>query len=224
MINTWNESLLHEELKDFYCGDDGRTEAPLEGSICDVLKNDGSIVEIQTANLGKLKKKLDKLLERHPVKLVYPVARNTVIETYSEAGDLISRRKSPKHENAYHVFGEMTALWPIIGHPGLELELVHADILEIRVADGTGSWRRKGVRKQDRKLIRIHETETLTTKASWAALVPETLTGEFTVKDLAAAGAGKNAGKMAWILKKANILEVTGKKGNAFLYRKPLPT
>lgn len=56
MINTWNESLLHEELKDYYCGDNGNTEVPLEGSICDVLLNDGSIVEIQTANLGKLKK------------------------------------------------------------------------------------------------------------------------------------------------------------------------
>jgi hypothetical protein len=219
MINTWNESLLHEELKDYYCGNEGSTEVPLEGSICDVLMNDGLIVEIQTANLGKLKKKLEKLLETHRVKLVYPVARNTLIETYAPGGELVSKRKSPKHETIYHLFSEMTGLWHLIGNSNLEIEIVHADILEIRIADGTGSWRRKGVRKQDRKLIRIHETERLTTKKSWRRLIPETISGTFTVKDLSKAGAGGNAGKMAWILKNAGIIELVGKEGRAFLYR-----
>lgn len=219
MINTWNESLLHEELKDYYCGDGGSKEVPLEGSICDILLNDGSIVEIQTANLGKLKKKLEKLLEIRRVKLVYPVARNTLIETYSTDGELISKRKSPKHETTYHLFSEMTGLWHLIGHKNLELEIIHADILEIRIADGTGSWRRKGVRKQDRKLLRIHETERFTTKKSWAKLIPQTIAGDFTVKDLCKAGAGANAGKMAWVLRKAGIIDLVGKDGHAYIYR-----
>lgn len=219
MINTWNESLLHEELKDYYCGDKGNTEVPIEGSICDVLLEDGSVVEIQTANLGKLKKKLEKLLETRRVKLVYPVARNTLIETYSPDGELVSKRKSPKHETIYRLFSEITGLWHLIGHRNLEFEIVHADILEIRIADGTGSWRRKGVRKQDKKLLRIHETERLTTKKSWAKLIPKTLSGEFTVKDLSKAGAGSNAGKMAWILRKAGIIDLAGKDGHAYVYR-----
>ena len=37
MINTWNESLLHEELKEYYRGETGTAEVPVEGSICDVV-------------------------------------------------------------------------------------------------------------------------------------------------------------------------------------------
>jgi len=220
MINTWNESLLHEELKDRYCGDSGAKEVPLEGSICDVVCADGLIVEVQTANLGKLKNKLDKLLEHHQVKLVYPIARNTIIETYSPDGTLQSRRKSPKHETVYSVFSEFTRLWPLIGHANLILEIVHADILELRIADGTGSWRRKGIRKEDKKLMRVHETTLLSGKKDWAELVQFKKDEEFSVKDLQISGAGKHAGKMAWVLRKAGIIEQTGKRGNAFIYRK----
>lgn len=221
MINTWNESLLHEELKDIYCGDNGQKEVPYDGSICDVFLNDGSIVEIQTANLGKLKHKLEKLLETKRVKLVYPIARNAIIETYAVDGTLKSRRKSPKHATAYSIFPEMTALYMLIGHPNLEIDVVHADIRELRVADGTGSWRRKGVRKDDRKLVAIHETHVFATKKHWEALIPEALKdGEFTVKELASNGAGSNAGTMAWVLRKAGILELVGKRGNAYVYRR----
>lgn len=225
MINTWNESLLHEELKDIYCGESGQKEVPYDGSICDVFLNDGSIVEIQTANLGKLKHKLDKLLETRRVKLVYPVARNSIIETYNPDGTLKSRRKSPKHATVYSLFPQMTALYPLIGHPNLVIEVVHADILELRVADGTGSWRRKGVRKDDRKLIAIHETLSFSTKKQWEALIPEPLKNtDFTVKELASNGVGTDAGIMAWVLRKAGILELAGKKGNAYVYRKVAST
>jgi hypothetical protein len=221
MINTWNESLLHEELKDLYCGENGQKEVPYDGSICDVFLNDGSIVEIQTANLGKLKRKLEKLLETRRVKLVYPLARNAIIETYNTDGTLKSRRKSPKHASIYSLFGEMTALYALIGHRNLEIEVVHADIQEIRVADGTGSWRRKGIRKDDRKLIKIHETQVLTTKKNWEALIPASLRNcDFTVKDLAQNGAGADAGIMVWVLRKAGILELAGKQGRAYVYRR----
>ncbi|MBU1243912.1 hypothetical protein KKD52_12240 [Myxococcota bacterium] len=219
MINTWNESLLHEELKRHYCGDAGQTEVPLEGSICDVLCGDGTVVEIQIAQLGKLRKKLDRLLLHHRVKLVHPVARNKFLETRTRGGRLKSRRKSPKHDTVYRVFAELTGLWSLLGHPGLELEVVFADILETRVADGTGSWRRKGVRIEDRSLMQIHGTETFRTLEDWAGLLPASLPDEFTVKELAAAGAGIHAGKMAWTLRKACVLELCGKRGNQFVYR-----
>ncbi|MBU1068394.1 hypothetical protein KJ975_02395 [Myxococcota bacterium] len=219
MINTFNESLLHEELKQFYCGETGLTEVPVEGSICDVLHEDGTVVEIQTRQLGKLKRKLDKLLEHHRVKLVYPVARNKVLETRTRGGRLKSRRKSPKHDTVYRVFAELTGLWSLLGHPGLELEVVFADILETRVADGTGSWRRKGVRIEDRSLMQIHGTETFRTLGDWAGLLPASLPDEFTVKELGQAGAGTHAGKMAWTLRKAGVLELCGKRGNQFVYR-----
>jgi len=224
MINTWNESLLHEELKDYYCGDSGKKEIPLDGSICDVLRNDGVIIEVQTANLGKLKAKLQKLLINHQVILVYPIARNTLIETFDENRILKSRRKSPKHGNIFQLFRELTGIWMILDHPNLELQVLHADVLEIRIADGTGSWRRKGVRKDDKKLIKMHETRTFKTQTDYSELLPDSLSEQFTVSELCQAGAGAHAGHMVWVMRKMGIIELTGKKGNAFIYRKALPT
>ena len=223
MINTFNESILHDELKQLYCGETGLTEVPVEGSICDVLLADGTVVEVQTSQLGKLKRKLTKLLQNHRVKLVYPVARNKVLETRTAAGRVKSRRKSPKHDTVYRVFSELTGLWPLLGHPGLELEVIHTDILETRVADGTGSWWRKGIRVQDRKLIHVHKTENFASLGDWAQLIPESLSGEFTVRELGVAGAGTHAGKMAWTLRKTGVLEVCGKRGNAIVYRRAVP-
>jgi len=220
MINTWNESLLHEELKDYYCGENGRKEVPLEGSICDAVRYDGSVVEIQTAHLGKLKPKLEKLLINRKVELVYPVAKNILIETYDDDRNLLSRRKSPKHGTVYQLFKELTALYPLLDNPSFTLTVVTADILEIRIADGTGSWRRKGVRRDDKKLVKIHETRLFNGKSAYAALIPEEIPEFFTVKDLKAAGAGNHAGCMAWVLRKAGIIELCGKNGRAFLYRR----
>lgn len=220
MINTWNESLLHEELKSYFCGENGHTEVPLEGSICDAIRDDGSVVEIQTAHLGKLKKKLEKLLAEHKVNLVYPVARNTVIETFSEDNSLVSRRKSPKHGTVFQIFSELTGLWNLIGHPNLTLTVVHADVLELRIADGTGSWRRKGVRILDRKLLKMYETDEFRTKEDYARLLSPNLPEPFTVSDLKKSGAGNYAGKMAWVLCKTKIINFEGRDGRAFTYRR----
>ncbi len=218
MINTWNESLLHEELKEYYSAQGGETEIPIDGSICDVVLDDGSIVEIQTSNLGKLKSKLEKLVESRPVNLVYPIAVNTTIETFNTGGELISRRKSPKHGKPYQLFGELTGIWHLMGHRNLTITAVFTDTLELRVADGTGSWRRKGVRISDRKLLKIHETRAFRSIADYAALVPTDIPSPFTVADLKKAGAGAYAGKMAWVLVKTGISERSGKCGRAYAY------
>jgi hypothetical protein len=126
MINTYNETLLHEALKDLYCGDDGETEVEVAGSICDVVRPDGSIVEVQTAGLGRLKGKLEKLLADHSVLLVHPIPDVRYIETYGPDHILRSRRKSPKKGSPLQVFGELTSLWHLIGRRGFEIELVFA--------------------------------------------------------------------------------------------------
>jgi len=219
-INTWNESRLHEALKEHWRGEGGETEVALEGVVCDVVRADGTVVEIQTRGLGRLKAKLARLLETRPVRLVFPVARSKLLETRTRSGRLKSRRRSPKHDTVYAVFAELTGLWPLLGHPGLTIEVVHADVLETRVADGTGSWRRKGVRIADRDLVAVHGTEAFCGLAAWARLVPAALPEAFTVKELAAAGAGPHAGKMVWTLRHAGILELCGKRGNALVYRR----
>lgn len=220
MINTWNESLLHEELKDLYCGETGMKEVAIGGSICDVVRSDGSIIEVQTSSIGKLKPKLERLLRDHALELVHPVAKNSTIETYNPDGSLKSRRKSPKHGTIFQIFAELTGVYQLLDNPNLTLTIVLADILEIRIADGTGSWRRKGIRLDDRKLLKIHETVSFSSLSDYRRLLPDSLPDAFTTADLAAAGAGRHAGKMAWVLRKIGIIEMTGKQGRAYQYRR----
>ncbi|MCD1653260.1 hypothetical protein K7J14_00875 [Treponema zuelzerae] len=219
MINTWNESLLHEELKDYYCGDNGLKEVPIDGSICDILAADGQIIEIQTKNLSSLSVKIEKLLTHHQVKLIHPIPVITYIETYTEGNVLISKRKSPKKGSLYSIFPEITKIWRFLPDPKFTLLVVLAEILEIRIADGKGSWRRKGVSKADKKLLKILDQVEISSLYDLQKMIPEGLSEPFTRKDLRNTDAGKNADFMAWVLHQAGMLELVGKQGNAHMYR-----
>ena len=219
MINTWNESLLHEELKDRYCSDRAQKEVPLEGSICDVVNPDGSVIEIQTRALGKLKRKLEKLLPERRVTVIFPVPQNTIIETFTSEGNLKSRRKSPSHHSIYKVFEEITGIAHLLPHNNLTITVVLSDILELRKDDGQGSWRRKGISIIDKKLVSIHKEYHLHDREDYLDLLPQSMSQPFTVEELRDQGVGKAAGKMAWVLRKAGILELAGKKGRAYLYK-----
>lgn len=219
MINTWNESLLHEELKAAFCGGAGRTEVEVEGSICDAVLDDDTIVEVQTSRLGRLRPKLGKLLPGHRVNLVHPIALTTRLETRSPGGALLFARRSPKRGTVHQLYGELTGIHDLVGHPNLTITVVYSDVLELRVADGTGSWRRRGVRVEDRRLLAVHGTESYGSRDDFRATIPPGLPGEFTVRDLAAAGAGRHAGEMAWVLRKWGLFDLVGKRGNAHVYR-----
>ncbi|ULQ60177.1 hypothetical protein K7I13_02330 [Brucepastera parasyntrophica] len=220
MINTWNESFLHEELKNHYCRDNTKQEVAVEGSICDAVASDGTLIEIQTANIGKLKPKLLKLLDNHPIRIVYPIAVNLFLETYSSDLKPVSRRKSPKHGSALQIFRELTGIYDLVGHRNLSIEIVFADILEMRMKeeDRRKSW--KGFKRENKKLLHIHDSVCFTGIEDYCSLIPQGLPELFTVSDLAAAGAGRHAGIMAWVLRKWGVIEQSGKQGRAYLYRK----
>ena len=83
MINTYNETSLHKELKAIYAQKhQGNTEIEIENYICDIACSDenSTIIEIQTSNLSKLTKKIEKLTKFHKVKLIYPLATTTYLQ------------------------------------------------------------------------------------------------------------------------------------------------
>ena len=222
MINTWNESHLHEALKTYYCSDTGRHEIPLEGSICDAILENGTILEIQTSGLSKLRNKLVKLLVNHSVILVYPLPVTTIIETYTPEHILKSRRKSPKHEDIYSIFRELTQIYDLLEQANFTLRVVFTEILDIRVSNGEKYRGRNRVHKKDKELLTILESREFHSKEDIGNLLPGRTPPQFTVKDLARFGLGRNAGYMVWVLRKLGLLEICGKKGRAFLYQKTI--
>ena len=65
MINTYNESSLHKTLIELYAlNESAQTEVLKNNHIYDIFKNDGTIIEIQTKNLGKLYAKIKDSLNK----------------------------------------------------------------------------------------------------------------------------------------------------------------
>lgn len=222
MIGELRESSLHEALKTHYARElQGLTEQPVAGYIVDVLIP-GEVIEIQTGSFSNIRKKIDKLLESHRVRLVYPIAREKIIRLYDGDGTRIVReRKSPLHGVPALAGKELMYIHEAVRHPQFSLELAMITLLEERIDDGGGSWRRKGVRILDRRLGTIVDTILLDEPASYRILLPSHLPGRFTNKELAASAGitSGQAAKLTWFLRKIGVLEEAGKRGRALEFQ-----
>lgn len=228
MINTYNESDLHNTLKQMYIKTyGGKTEVLTDNYICDAVTDDGDVFEIQTANLSKLYPKIKALLISHKVTLVYPLAVERYIELADKEGNRISKRRSPKRPDMYSIFDELTGLYPILLNPGFRLEVLSVSITEYRIRTeepvqlmNKSRRFRKNWYKTGKSLNELKGRKTFTNKEDYLSMLPDTLPDVFCVKDVAAAGAGKNAQIMLWVLRKMNLVAITEKRGNAYYYSK----
>ncbi len=219
-IGGLNEKTLHRQLKKLYLTEGSVYECPVKNYYADI-KTPRGLIEIQTGSFSSLKKKLPNLLEDYPVKLVYPLAAEKFILTLEEDGKTIkSRRKSPKKQSLYHAAGQLLYIPEVLLHPDFELELLMTIEEEIRIDDGLGSWRRKGVSLSDRILIKIIQHSIFKEPGDYLSLLPKGLPGEFTNGDIfkAISGNRRTAGQISYLLKKLNLIECTGKIGNSQIF------
>ncbi len=237
MINTLNESSLHKTLKLLYSSDDGdRTEVEQDGHIYDIVKKDGTIIEIQTQNLGKLRAKMQDILQSGKTcVIVHPVVLQKTIEIYDKNGILVSRRKSPKKGSIYSMFRELTGLCSVLLTQNFTLEILLTNITEQRIrtdepVQSANRQRRikKDWLKTDKKLEEIIEKRSFKNAKDYLALLPEGLGGVFCVKDIEKslkknktlpASAAGNAALMLWVLRKTGLVEQSGTKSRARTYR-----
>jgi hypothetical protein len=223
-IGTLAEKSLHAALKAHYALPDDALECDLDGYVIDILRQsaDGSCrcIEIQSRNLGKMKPKLQALLDRYPVQVVYPIATERFIVRIDADGVIQSRRKSPKHGTVFDLFPELVSFPALVCHPNLSLEVLLIHEEELWHDDGQGSWRRKHWSIYDRRLLEIVQAVPLTTTADFAELLPATLPPTFDSGELAMAIHQPRyiAQKMAYCLREMNVLKITGKRRNALLY------
>ena len=237
MINTLNESSLHKSLKQLYSLDEGSTtESEINGKIYDIVDKNGNIIEIQTQNLSKLLKKAGIILESgKKFKIVHPIPVEKMIELYDFAGNLISKRKSPKKGSVYSVFRELTGIHHILLNENFTLEILLIKMTEMRIrtekAVQTENKRRRFKRnwlKRDKKLDSIIETITFSQKEHYIKLLPEDILPEFSASDLKKAllkrskfpsSAADNAGIMLWVLSHAGLIKSSDKKARNRLYK-----
>jgi len=221
-IGTLNEGTLHAQIKEWLAQPGDQFEVPVDGYVVDIVR-DNRLIEIQTRNFASIKAKLWTLTREHDVLLVHPIAAcKWIVKVDPETGELLSRRRSPKRGRPSHLFDELIRIPTLINDPhfALDVLMIHED--EIRVADGKGSWRRKGVSIVDRRLLDVVERNRYSIAADLARLLPDELPEAFTNRDIKAAMrvSLRHAQRVSYCLARMGVIEKDGKRGRSHLYRR----
>ncbi|QTQ12076.1 hypothetical protein HRI96_07645 [Treponema parvum] len=226
MINTLNESSLHRSLKTLYSLEEGaETEKQVDRWVCDVVKGDGSVFEIQTGSVSSLRRKIEGLLSlKKRVTLVYPVICKKTIETMDKGGNRISKRASPKKESVYSIFRQLTGLCDLLLDENFCLEVPEITATECRLrTDGKVQSANKSRRflknwiKTDKKLTAVLKTHRFKTEKDYLGLLPQTadfIKNDFTVKETAkyikethTPAAASEARVTLWVLRRMGLIE-----------------
>lgn len=219
-IGTLKESSLHASLKAWAARPGDLIEATVEGYQIDVLRG-GLLIEVQTGNFSSLKPKLTRLLASHAVHVIHPIAINKwVARLDAPGGKELSRRRSPAHGRAENLFSELVRLAHLVEHPNFSLEVVYTQEEELRAWHPNGSWRRRGWRTFDRRLLAVSGSQRFDSPADYLALLPQELYSGFDTRQLARRlGLPRYlAQKMAYCLHVMGLLE-RSKRGRAYVYR-----
>jgi hypothetical protein len=215
-IGTLAESSLHAALKRAYAGEDGETEVRVDGYWIDARRGD-TLIEIQTGSFAGIRAKLNALLERHRVHLVWPVPAELHLLTVDADGVIMSRRKSPKRGRVEMVFKHLVAFPELLAHPNLTLEVVLTREHETRRATSKKRRYDKGWTRVSRELVDIAERCVFGAPADLLTLLPQALPEVFTNADLArhARMPRALAGQMTYCLRRMTLLLVVGASGRA---------
>lgn len=218
-IGLLNEKPLHASLKQWYAQPGDRFEVAVDGFVIDIVR-DNLLLEIQTGHFAPIKSKLTTLLRSHPIRLIYPIAQEKwIIKSGEDNGDKTTRRKSPKRGRVEDVFWEMVSVPQLVSSPNFSLEVLIIKAEEVWRYAGKRHWRKRGWVIEERRLLDVVDRHLFEKPADWLAFLPEGMES-FTTKDIAEAIGIRRAlaQKMAYFLRKANLIQLLGKQGRANLY------
>ena len=219
-IGQLNEKPLHAALKDWYGQPDDRLEVPVDGYVIDILRGD-LLIEIQTGSFSPLKRKLSRLVEHHPLRLVYPITgEKWIVKLPCGGEDRPCRRKSPRRGDILNLFKELVSFPELLCHRNFSLEVLFIQEEEVRRYRGRRSWRRKEWVIQERRLLGVTDQRLLRTPGDLFPLLPEDLPRPFTTGDLADR-LGRPlwmAQKMVYCLRRMGLIDLAGTRGRSNLY------
>jgi hypothetical protein len=218
MIGTLREGPLHRELKRRLAAPGDAFEVRVDGYVIDLVRADGELVEVQTGGFSALRTKLDALLDRHPIRIVHPIAAQRRIVRLSADGEVLSSRGSPKRPGAEAIFEQLVSFPTLVTHPHLTIEVLLCREDHVRgpaPVRGRRFMRDPGERRLDAILERVE----LRGAADVAALIPP-LEGPFTTRQLAAAMGVPLplAQKTAACLRALELIRPAGRMGRAPQY------
>jgi hypothetical protein len=222
-IATLQEGPLHAALKAWYAEQGDREEVPVEGRQIDLVRGE-LLIEIQTGSFAALRRKLAALVETHAVRVVYPIpVEKWIVRVKGDEMRLLGRRKSRKRGRIEDAFHQLANVPTLLAHPRFSLEIVLTQEEEVRRHEPGRAWRRKGWVVVERRLLDVIGRRLIREPRDLTTMLPHDLPPIFTTADLAK-GLGVTrdlAQKMAYCLRRLDVIEATGKAGNALAYRLP---
>jgi len=216
-----NEYSLHSAIKEWYSLPRDKFEVKISQYVADIIRGD-LIVEIQTMNFSAIKKKLENLVQKYKVRLVYPIAERKCIVHIDKSGEVVSRRKSPRQGKLTDLFRELVRVPELIKEDNFSLEVLLIDEEEIRIDDGRGSWRRRGASVKDRTLIGVNTRILFENSVDFLKLLPEELHETFTNKELASSKkvSVRTAQQITYCFRRSGMIRVIEKRGKELVFQK----
>ena len=184
------------------------------------IVRDGLLLEIQTGNFASIKSKLTTLVGSHQVRLIYPIAQEKwIVKLATSDRKGITRRKSPKRGRVEDLFWALVSFPQLLVNRNFSLEVLMIREEEVRRYVGKRNWRKRGWVIEERRLVDVVDRKLFKGLADWQELLPE-FGKSFTAKDLAEAIKIRRplAQKMTYCLRKAGVIKLIGKRGQANLY------
>ncbi len=205
-IGTQSEKSLHAILKRYFERDTAFHEIKVGKQIADIAR-DGEIIEIQTRELYRLKKKLSTFLVENRVTVVYPViAKKRLFWLEPNTGEVKSSRKSSKGGQAVDALAELYGLREYIKDKNFHFCVMLLEVNEYRILDGYGKDKKKRATKADTIPYALSDEMYFDCAEDYKIFLPEALPQKFTSKDY-----GKIVGCPLWIAQRAlNILSCLG--------------
>lgn len=219
-IGTLAEKTVHSVLKNYISPDLSYHEIKVAGYVADIYTGQ-EIIEVQTRNFNKLRRKLRAFLKLAPVTIVYPIPSTKWIRWINpQTGEISPPRKSPKRGQPYAIFPELYKIKDFLLDPNIRLRIELIDLEEYRYLDGWSKDAKKGSSRCDQIPTQLTKEFFISSLSDYQLLVPDTLTDEFTSRDYRkASGLSLGAAQTALnILYYVGAVDRIGKNGRSFLY------
>lgn len=219
-IGTLSEKTLHAVLKRYYEPDAESHEVKIGRYVADIVGENG-IVEIQTAQFGRMKEKLTAFLEVCPVTVVHPVAVKRKLGWIDpELGEVSALRTAPCKDPRADIFLELARIPGLLLHPNLTLCFPLLELEEYRFLNPKQKNPKKHASRCDRIPTALTGERRIVCPADYRQFLPEGLASPFDSRQFAKSAkcAISTARVMLYVLSRIGLTPRIGKIGNRFLY------
>jgi hypothetical protein len=171
-----------------------------------------------------MKRKLDDFLSVGRVTVVFPVAvSKDVMWLDPQTGELSPPRKSPKKGKPSDIFAELYWIREHLSHPSLSIKILLMTMTDLRLLNGWDESKKRGSHRTDRVPRELIEEILVERTEDYLDLLPKGLPqGEFTSKEFATHNVlkQKEVSSILTVLRSLGLIEVCGKKGRGYLYKR----